>query len=94
MNALGLSLPPITPCASARARSAPVFRVLRTLDPRTTVVPYISSTGDDAHVAPLEGCARSFRIWGLGDRLGDEVTSQTQAIQSIADNMKDGGGST
>jgi len=34
---------------------------VRTLDPRATVASYVSATGDDAHVAPLEGCAR-----GLG----------------------------
>jgi len=31
---------------------------VRTLDPRATVASYMSATGDDAHVAPLEGCAR------------------------------------
>jgi len=35
---------------------------VRTLDPRATVASYISATGDDAQVTPLEGCARGFRI--------------------------------
>jgi len=39
-----------------RARRAEMGE--RTLDPRTTIAPYISATGDDAHVAPLEVCAR------------------------------------
>jgi len=26
-------------------------------DPRATVASYMSATGDDAHVDPLEGCA-------------------------------------
>jgi hypothetical protein len=33
-----------------------------TLDPRATVTSYMSATGDDAHVALLEECARGFRI--------------------------------
>jgi hypothetical protein len=44
---------------SRKTRSSDVEKRerMRRLDPRATLIPYLSATDDDNHVAPLEGCA-------------------------------------